>query len=495
MKRRKALQQIGAGLSAGLVLPWLSSCKDDEPGPEIKYGGVVGIIGAGAAGLFAGDYLINKGIKVQIFEASQRIGGRVRVLRPFDTPGAGLWFNENAKLSSDFPVELGADRILGDENSRWHKFVKQQSYLTFPLSADVPDQYWINDALIDAETASAIPAFQNSSTFLNNLGTLTGSSQTVQQAIAGSGIDASMHGVLEGWIANQYGTTNDRLAVNGLAEAQNLRTRSSDSYLLDHNPMADVLIGSFIKASDNVQLNMVVKQIDYSGDKVIVTGEKQKGSSTEVFTATFDKVIITVPVSILKSGDITFNPPLPSGKVSAMSNIGMDSAIRVMLDFRKKIWDSDFKSIYGGAKGTEYFNPGSGGRSDVARTLSVTLSGKRAEDLSSLGVDIIPELLSELDAMFDGQATPNVRRDTTAAADYIAVVQDWGKEPFIRGSMSYLKTGGTKNHRVTLGAPVGDVLFFAGEATDAEGEAGTLNGALQSAERAAQEVVSSITGA
>jgi monoamine oxidase len=494
VKRRSALKHISAGLSAGLVLPWLSSCKDEEIGPEIKYDGLIGIIGAGAAGLFAGDYLLNKGINVEIFEASPRIGGRVRVLRSYDTPGAGFWFNQNTALSSDFPVELGADRILGNENSRWHKFIKQQNYLTFPLSAETSDLYFINNALLEYTAASAIPGFQNAESFRNGIPTMTGSGASVQQAIQSAGIDSSMFSVLEAWVGNTFGTTNDRLGIHGIAEAAGLRERTPDNHLLDHNPMADVLIGSFIKASEKVQLNTVVKQIDYSGEKVIVSGERISGSAAEPFTATFDKVIVTVPITILQSGDITFNPPLPSSKSSALSKMGMDTAIRVLLDFRKNFWGSGFRNIYGGDKGTEYFNPGASGRSSVARTLSVTVSGKRAEDLSALGVDVIPALLEELDLMFDGQASPNVRRDTTAAADYIAVIQDWGKEQHIRGSISYLKPGGSNQDRVNLSLPVNDVLFFAGEATDIAGEAGTVNGALQSAERVALEVISSITG-
>jgi monoamine oxidase len=494
VKRRNALKHIGAGLSAGFILPWLTSCKDEEIGPEIRYDGVIGVIGAGAAGLFAADYLLNKGIKVEIFEASARIGGRVRVLRSYDTIGDGLWFNPNSNLSSDFPVELGADRILG-QNSIWSKFINQQKYSTFPLSANTNDLFWVNNALLDYPTASAIPGFQGAESFVAGIPSQAGSALTVQQSAEGAGIAPAFHNIVNGWVGNQSGTTNDRLAMHGIAEAAGLRERDAFNSILSHNPMADVLIGSYIKAADKVQLNSVVRQIDYSGEKIVVTGEKTTGGSTQPFTATFDKLILTVPVTVLQSGDITFNPPLPASKTTALAKMGMDSAIRVLLDFRKNFWgETNFRNIYGGQKGTEYFNPGASGRSTVARTLSVTLSGKTAEELSPLGVDIIPQLLAELDEMFDGQASPNVRRDTTADANFIAVVQDWGKEPFIRGSMSYLKPGGTNQDREALSTPIGDTLFFAGEATDILGEAGTISGALQSAERAAKEILSSITG-
>ena len=117
MKRRTAIEHIGLGVSAGLILPgWLSSCSEDEPVPEIVYDGTVAIIGAGAAGLYAADILKAQGVKVQIFEASDRSGGRVRTLKSTDKPSASLIFNSQAELSgSDFPNELGATQVIGSD--------------------------------------------------------------------------------------------------------------------------------------------------------------------------------------------------------------------------------------------------------------------------------------------------------------------------------------------------------------------------------------------
>jgi monoamine oxidase len=72
------------------------------------------------------------------------------------------------------------------------------------------------------------------------------------------------------------------------------------------------------------------------------------------------------------------------------------------------------------------------------------------------------------------------------------IIQDWSLEPFIMGGVSYVKPGGTNQDRIDLSEPVENKLFFAGEATDVNGESGTINGALLSGERAAQEVIDSI---
>ena len=62
-----------------------------------------------------------------------------------------------------------------------------------------------------------------------------------------------------------------------------------------------------------------------------------------------------------------------------------------------------------------------------------------------------------------------------------------------KGGYSYPLVGATAQDRINLGTAVpGGKIFFAGEATDVNGDAGTVSGALQSAERVAQELIKSI---
>ena len=67
-------------------------------------------------------------------------------------------------------------------------------------------------------------------------------------------------------------------------------------------------------------------------------------------------------------------------------------------------------------------------------------------------------------------------------------VQDWQADPFARGGYSYVRVGGRGARRI-LQKSLEDTLFFAGEATDTEGEAGTVGGALGSGIRAAREIM------
>jgi monoamine oxidase len=70
-------------------------------------------------------------------------------------------------------------------------------------------------------------------------------------------------------------------------------------------------------------------------------------------------------------------------------------------------------------------------------------------------------------------------------------MHDWSRDPFARGAYSYVAVGGG-DARAAFAAPVDDTLFFAGEATSTNGQGGTVNGALETGERAAAEAAMSL---
>jgi len=65
---------------------------------------------------------------------------------------------------------------------------------------------------------------------------------------------------------------------------------------------------------------------------------------------------------------------------------------------------------------------------------------------------------------------------------------DWTKDAFSMGAYSYTPAGATEAAR-ELGQAVEETLFFAGEATDTDGNQGTVHGAIASGTRAAQEIL------
>ncbi len=143
--------------------------------------------------------------------------------------------------------------------------------------------------------------------------------------------------------------------------------------------------------------------------------------------------------------------------------------------------------IQGGTQGSVYFNTGLG-RSEFHKNLTDTINGPKAEQLALDPDNIVTELAKELDTVLDGKASINLKRENKSGI----LIQDWKKEKFIKGGYSYPLAGGGEADRVALAEPIDGALFFAGEATDVKGDWGTVNGALNSGERAALELIDSI---
>ncbi len=479
MKRRSALKKISSGLSAGLLLPTLpgilSSCEPVDPGPAIPYDGSVAIIGAGASGLYAADLLRNKGIAVNVYEASDRVGGRIHSLRA----------TGETSVETDFPIELGAERILGT-GSLWHEIVSQGNIPLVDLSGAGSNFFIVEGAFRPAGELVDDADFADAQAFFERLRERPRASASVQDVLEDAGIPARMHPILNALIGNRYGADNTRLGISGLVEALQMLQRDAREFVLQSNRMQDVLASRFSAVVEEVQFNTVITDIDYTGSKVVLSGTR----NGEAFSVEADKVIVAVPVSILKD-DIAFSPALPESKANALSSIEMGPAVRIVLDFKQNFWSKDATFVLGHPQVPEMLTTGQG-RSDHNKTLGITAFGESAEMLSSLGTEAPSFALTALDDIFDGAATLNIRRNDDQSIIYEMV--DWTTVPYIKGGISYLPPGAGYDNHVRLAEPVGSALFFAGEATDVSGDAGTINGALTAAERAAAEVIASITG-
>lgn len=460
---------------------YLMSCSKDDRGPEVPYDGNVIVIGAGAAGLHAADILRVKGIKVTILEASSQPGGRIRSLR---NQTDAQYQSFNTASQADFPIELGGEVVYGS-NSSWGKLISDLSLPNVEVDPTAPRYILDNQAKTGADWKSDSDwnAVQN---FVNGLPNFTGGN-TVQTAAA---VSTRAQALLNSQTGNFYGTTSDRIGARGLAESLKLSKRDTKQLMTRANPWQDIIISRFSEVIPSIVLNTVVKKIDWSSTLITITD-----SNGKEYTAT--KVIVTVPLSILKNGDITFTPGLDATKTSALAKFKMDAAMRIVLDFKTNFWGLDSSYIWGGSTVPQYFNSGVG-RSKFFRSMALTIYGQRAEHLSALSdYNKVLTILAELDAVYQGQATRFIRRDLDNPNDstnLLYLVKDWTKDEYIKGGFSYPLVGTTNADRKDLGLPLADKLYFAGEATDVDGDSGTVSGALNSAARVVEEIVKSIRG-
>ena len=157
----------------------------------------------------------------------------------------------------------------------------------------------------------------------------------------------------------------------------------------------------------------------------------------------------------------------------------MGAGMKVFLKFSSKFYD---ENIAGGQICAAYADE-IVGKNGSDHVLLAFIMGQQAEYLSSLASDndIVQELLAELDAMYNGQASASLLD---------AHVEDWTKHPFIKGAYSYSKIG-IGNARSTAAESVDGKLFFAGEAMNLNGHHQTVHGAVETGYREVVNILKS----
>ena len=214
----------------------------------------------------------------------------------------------------------------------------------------------------------------------------------------------------------------------------------------------------------------------------------------ETLTVSAPKAIVTLPLGVLQLAPqsphaVRFEPALTQ-KREAFEGLAVGPVIRVILRFRDAFWETLDAGRY---KDGAFFHAPDATFPTFWTPLPVRApvlvawsAGPAASRMSGLDrAELVNRALSSLDIIFGRRA--NLREGFEGAH-----LHDWQADPFSCGAYSYVTAGGA-SARKALAKPLQDTLFFAGEAADTEGESGTVAGALQSGERAAREVMKSLT--
>jgi monoamine oxidase len=58
---------------------------------------------------------------------------------------------------------------------------------------------------------------------------------------------------------------------------------------------------------------------------------------------THDHCVVTLPLGVMKTGAVRFDPPLPAEKQAAMKRLGMGLLDKVMFEFSEIFWDRNYE--------------------------------------------------------------------------------------------------------------------------------------------------------
>jgi len=198
------------------------------------------------------------------------------------------------------------------------------------------------------------------------------------------------------------------------------------------------------------------------------------------------RVVVTVPLGVLKANMIKFSPPLPKLKQEAIGRLGFGLMNKLLIHFEDCFWDPDCHS-FGIASPSEEFPYWLNHLPVCGRPVLVSLySGAFALRLQQeqwSDEKIVASACQLLRDSFGLEELPPII-DTH--------VTHWEKEEYIRGSYSYSHHSSFNDDVETVARPIDNRIFFAGEHTSVD-EGGYVHGALNTGVAAADQVLASLT--
>ncbi len=378
------------------------------------------IIGAGSSGIAAARRLLDEGLEVVVIEAADRIGGRAvtdteALGQPFDR-GAS-WLQGPASLPHlDVARDLGFGLI---DHSRPRDVLFIGDRQANATERRQRDRAWselysaLASARGDVSAASVLP------------------------------MDRPFMDVVATWV----GPMDFGVDIDQVSRQDWFAFAEFDANYLVREGVGTVV--AHLGAGLPVRLNTHASAVDWSGEGVLV--------ETDAGTISARACIVTVSTGVLASGAIRFSPELPEAKQSAIADLPMGQLIKVGLLFdgeRFGLSPNSFAShsLDGPLPADAcYYLAFPGGHDYVTGFIG----GQIGRELEREGeAAMIDYALERFVSMVGSDARNHFQRATVAA---------WDTNPLSLGAYSAARPGGFAARR-TLAEPLGERVFFAGEA-------------------------------
>ena len=476
--RRRLLQAAGSSvvLAGCAAMPRVSGAGDSD----------VVVVGAGIAGLTAAWRLRQAGVRVRVFEAQGRVGGRMLSLRNHFPDGqvvelGGELIDTGHVRIRALAAELGLvlDDLLDGEHAAdtWHfdgRVLREHEIVEafVPVARAIErDLAALGEGELDYRDAN--PAFRA----LDAL--------SIAQWLDRNGVSGWLRKLIDVAYTTEMGLEIDQQSAlnfltfigTGDADAFKVFGESDERFhVRGGNDLVVQRLGD--RLDDVIESGHALEAVAARGDGYVLSFRAGAASRDVVAR----QVVLALPFTLLR--DVRIDAALPAHKRRAIDRLAYGTNAKLMIGFDRRVWRTHGASgasmsdlPYQTTWETSRKQPGASGvlTNFTGGHHGLALGAGTAKQQADAAI-------AALERVFPGAAPAR-----QAARE---VRMHWPSQPWARGSYACLRPGDWSTLRGVMGEAVGG-LHFAGEHCALETQ-GFMEGGCESGELAAREVLAQL---
>jgi len=407
------------------------------------------ILGGGIAGLGAANWLVRNGFAVTVFEAKDRLGGRIHTIH-----------------EGTLPIELAAEFLHGED--KMIRGVINAAGLTTHLVP--PNQQLMRDGKL-----KRVKVWDKMKKLIDRIDPRD-ADMSFQDFLTTQKLRESDHALAIGFVQGFHAAYPDRIGAHSIRRgeyaAEQMDGDSQGRINEGYSAMVGFLEREIRAHGGEILTSATVETIRWKPHRVEFQFQQDKHSKLIEGKA----AVITLPLGVLKAKTVQFEPSL-ADKQEAIDQLYFGNVMKIILVFRERWWPKKMSFVQSLDEHIPVWWSDSRGN-----VLTGWAGGPKADALAHYSTAELRSLaLETLGRIFPEQA--QAAKEQLLAAHH----HDWAHDPHVRGAYSYIPVNGLDLPKL-LAAPMSETLFFAGEATTGDAQTGTVVGAYESGLRAAREI-------
>ena len=283
------------------------------------------VIGAGMAGLAAARTIVEAGLKVVVLEAQDRVGGRIRTVR-----------------DGDVVVELGAEFVHGRPAELW-ELIEEAGLETYERTGAFMRR--------EANGLKPMEDEDDEDDPLEKLKEFEGPDCSFVEYVGGLGLDEDAGRREIAFVEGFNAADAKRASALALGRQQ----RAEDAIEGDrmwriregYGALVEFLRRRVEAAGGEVVMGAEVVRVRWRaehGGRGERLAEGAEVSSADGRSWTADKVVVTLPLGVLQTQKVRFEPEV-RGIAEAAATMAMGHACRFTMLFRRRLWPEEMSFL------------------------------------------------------------------------------------------------------------------------------------------------------